>query len=316
MRVDDELLKSVVFIGHTEYVAEPGKADIERYDGTGFFVTVPSRRPGVFPFVYLVTAKHVIAKTAPNFWVRENLKAGGIHHELGGSSWFTHPSDDTADVAVFPWALDDESDHIPIPLSQFVSPEKWRLREMGIGDEVFLLGVFPSVSGMDRNTPIVRKGNLALLPEGKIRVTRDKRVEHIDAYLIEAHSFGGISGSPVFVREAAQTKFRVAMDDDKLEDVITRGAGDHHLLGLVWGHYEIDDDDLSAMYPRPPRGEERGLNLGIGIVVPASKIEETLLTHRQLVEQRTRVEEELDRNSALTVQDSTEKPPTPPPPVR
>jgi hypothetical protein len=301
MRVDDEMLKSVAFIGHTEHAGPRGQADIERYDGTGFYVSVPSKHPGVFPFVYLVTSKHVIEKTAPNFWVRENLKAGGVTLEPGDTEWVAHPSDETVDVAVFPWKLPEDRDHLPVPKEDFASREKFGPEQVGIGDELFLVGVFPSASGTEGNTPIVRKGNLAMLPEGKVRVKRDQREQYIDAFLIEAHSFGGISGSPIFVRETTRVRTQAY---GKSYDA--RMVGPQYLLGLVWGHYEIDSQDINAMHPRPPVGQELGLNLGIGIAVPAWKILETL-NHSQLLAQRRSVEDESARSGKPAKRASTRK---------
>jgi hypothetical protein len=101
-----------------------------------------------------------------------------------------------------------------------------------------------------------------------------KRTE-IAAYLIEARSMGGLSGSPVLFYhpplgqgvlggpsgwgEAMMTRFRVPT-----------------ILGLVHGQY---DDEESMI--------QRVVNAGISIVVPASKIRETLMQER-LVKARQR----------------------------
>ena len=65
-----------------------------------------------------------------------------------------------------------------------------------MGDEVFVVGLFRHRHGTQRNIPIVRVGNLAALTEEKV-ATNDFGL--VDAYLIEARSIGGLSGSPVFL---------------------------------------------------------------------------------------------------------------------
>ena len=60
MRVPDDVLKSVVFLGR---VLEKGSTREFRFLGTGFFVSVPSSLPDL-AYVYLVTAQHVADKLA------------------------------------------------------------------------------------------------------------------------------------------------------------------------------------------------------------------------------------------------------------
>jgi hypothetical protein len=64
---------------------------------------------------------------------------------------------------------------------------------IGIGDEVFMVGLFRNHLGRDRNEPIIRVGNIAAMPTDPIRsqVYGDMR-----AILVEARSIGGLSGSP------------------------------------------------------------------------------------------------------------------------
>jgi hypothetical protein len=172
----------------------------------------------------------------------------------------------------------------------FADPRDFPVNGIGIGDEVFMTGVFASASGKRRNTPIVRKGNIAMLPDDNIP-TRD--LGDIDAFLIEAHSFGGISGAPVFVRETTFTKYNLSplKPGDAPETIVSLSAGRHSLLGLVHGHWDIDDQDLNAVYAKPPK-DEGHVNLGISIIVPAAKILETL-QHPQLVEHRMSQEGEI-----------------------
>src|SRR5436309_3387462 len=74
---------------------------------------------------------------------------------------------------------------------------------IGPGDEVFMTGLFTRLEGRSRNIPIVRMGKVAMmpgeemLPDAKISGWRGG----IEAYLVEARSAGGMSGSPAFVRQ-------------------------------------------------------------------------------------------------------------------
>ena len=74
--------------------------------GTAFFVGIPSRRKEGLSYIHLVTAKHVAERLANKpFLIRVNNKKGSSEFIRGdGVTWFTHPTDDSIDVAVIPYA--------------------------------------------------------------------------------------------------------------------------------------------------------------------------------------------------------------------
>jgi hypothetical protein len=126
-------------------------------------------------------------------------------------------------------------------------------KQIGTGDEVFITGLFAHAVGSDKNSPIVRMGNIAMMPSEPIRTSEGL----MDAYLIEARSIGGLSGSPAFVRATTSL-----------------GPVPHYLLGLMHGHWDL-----------PPGAKNDGgdvfdhlgaVNMGIAIVVPAKRVLETL----------------------------------------
>jgi hypothetical protein len=67
---------------------------------------------------------------------------------------------------------------------------------IGIGDAVFITGLFSHHPGKARNLRVIRVGNIAAMPDEPVKTQRGE----MEAYLIEARSLGGLSGSPVFVR--------------------------------------------------------------------------------------------------------------------
>jgi hypothetical protein len=91
-----------------------------------------------------------------------------------------------------------------------------------------------------------------------------------DAYLIEARSIGGISGSPAFIRQTVQLP--IHMSD--IGEVAMQGLGGSFCLGLMHGHWDIKESEMNATHP--VHDPMRGVNMGIGIVVPAIKIIETI----------------------------------------
>lgn len=258
------------------------------FHGTAFFVAVPSSNEGAtFSFSYLVTAKHVAIRLQDKqFFVRINSRDGSSKLIRGeGVKWWTHPTDNSVDIAIIPCALPiTEFDYMVIPVSMFLSDEVIKNKGIGTGDEVFITGLFAHVTGSKRNIPIVRMGNIAMMPDEPIP-TSD--LGDIDAYLIEARSIGGISGSPAFVRETVQM-----------------GIGGFYLLGLMHGHWDIPSSkkDDGVLMDADSVGK---VNMGIAIVVPAKKILE-VINHPELVKMRRELDEVVRQQNLVSHKPSTE----------
>jgi hypothetical protein len=105
VRVPDVVLKCVGYVGEVFHQDNSG-IDPD-WQGTGFFVSVPGITVPHLRFHVFVTAKHVSeALNGKSVCFAVNKKGGGITHIQGNlGSWWTHPSDPTADVAVLPFNM-------------------------------------------------------------------------------------------------------------------------------------------------------------------------------------------------------------------
>ena len=266
MRIQEDVRQSVVFICLPK-TSSDGQSGIS-FVGTAFLVTIPSNAKPGESYLNLVTAKHVAEKTTHSaFLIRVNTKDGFEYIKGEEIKWFYHPTDKSVDVAVAPLMLSPEThEYKTIPVSRFLSDEIMLQKKIGLGDEVYVAGLFAHVSGSKKNQPIVRTGNIAMIPSELIPT----ELGNIEAYLIEARSIGGLSGSPAFVRET-----------------VPIGLGESYFLGLMRGHWEIsaelkNDFALNAdFFGR--------VNMGIAIVIPAKKIME-VLNHPELVDLRNKLE--------------------------
>ncbi len=264
MLVPDDVRKCVAFLGLR-------MADGNfRFAGSVFFLGRDLQGKPQADAVYAVTAKHVIdyirGTGVEHVWLRLNLKDGdATWFQTSLKDWFVHPTDTSIDVAILKIGLANTFDHLVFPYSLCITDERVRENEVGLGDEVFITGLFRHHHGSRRNIPVVRVGNLACMGEEKIST---KSFGDIDAFLIEARSIGGLSGSPVFLNLgttriiAKQMKFTI--------------GNPNYLLGLIHGHYgeaahEDDGDNLS-----PDR-----VNTGIAMVVPFHKIDEVITAHEK-----------------------------------
>lgn len=288
MQVPEEVRKCVAYVG---YNANDGP----RLGGTAFLVSVPMKEVPDKKWIHIVTARHVIEKmgqrcTDNQVWLRFNLKKeeeGAAIVEVPMDSWYFHESDESVDVAVLDWVPPTELiDCRSIPQDMFAT-DKAIGKEFGIGDEVFITGLFGHHHGRRRNIPIIRIGNIAAMPEEKIAASCHWPEQ--EAYLIEARSLGGISGSPVFVHTLPYPSRR--------ENKIVFGYM-MYLLGLIHGHWDT----------RSPEGDLLGddfdrvssVNMGIALVVPASKILEVIMRSDREKQRKERIKKLL-----------TEKGPTP-----
>jgi hypothetical protein len=287
LRIDDEILKCVAFLGlHTE-ASSMDDVDAD-WRGTAFFVSILSHDKRCAD-VYLVTAKHNVDKIAGReFIIGMNLKENrGLAYVNGdsGAKWWFHPeTPNEVDIAIMPFGPPDVVDMATVPIEgSFLSPADIPSERIGPGDEVFAVGLFTKMTGKARLIPIVRTGNIAMMPAEKIPGIKisDKWTGEIEAYLIEARSIGGLSGSPCFVRQTVHHKTVDGKTGETLK--VLHGLGKQFLLGLVHGHWEIRASERNeARIKALQRGlYEDQVNLGIAVVIPCQKIVD-VLNHPEL----------------------------------
>ena len=279
MEIADEVRKCVAFIAYRD-------AHGFRLSGTSFFVAIPfvEDLEGQH-FVYLVTAKHLIEgirekSIDQKVYVRLNFTNKPA--DLIGTSieqWVYHPTDASVDVAILPWAPPDMIDYLSFPISMALTDERIKTYHIGPGSEVFVTGLFVKHSGDRNNLPIIRVGNIALMPEEPITT----KVGLIDAYLIEARSIGGLSGSPVFIPLP-----EVVARDGKIK--FLEPAGVIYWLGLIRGHWKLPIS--SADFILDDELNQEAINMGIAVVVPASKVSDVINQPRE-VKRRTEEEKQV-----------------------
>jgi hypothetical protein len=304
MHIPDEIRKCVVFIGNRGVDGEM------EFRGTAFLAGRLVEDIG--SWIHLVTAAHIIRgmTTLPYFdgkvLLRVNDREGAAQTlEVSADKWLYHPEEENVDVAVLPFVtqLAHVMDTKAFPLDAFLNEEKRRKLQCGIGDEVFLPGLFYNHKGRKRNIPIVRVGNVAAMMEEKVLT----KLGYIDAFLVEARSIGGLSGSPVFLSLGF-----LDQPNEEEEDVILvmRGGAKRprptfHLLGLMHGHYNADlpeQDDAVA-----DSLNDEVVNMGIAIVIPSEKIMEVL--EQPMIRDKELEAEQKKREETLPVMDSVS--PTP-----
>jgi hypothetical protein len=277
MRVPDLIKGCVVFVQFTD-----GRVGTAFWLGTWNTLTADVQ-------LNLVTAAHVAKKmNRSGYKIRANRRneetslfydTGSIADELKLNqplSWFYHPTDPKhVDIAVAPvevpmmyWAIN------PLPVTMLLTDDAVRHYAIGIGDETYTVGVFSRLETTQRNRPICRTGNLAIFPEVTVETKGHVMRE---AYLIEARSLGGLSGSPVFVTETNGQAFVKPPGEPAL------WSGQTFLLGVMHGHWDATAEELKEVgfdVNEPP-----SVNLGVALVSPAKRLLE-ILTQPSLLKMR------------------------------
>ncbi len=291
VKVPDEVRKCVAFLAYRG-------AQEMRLAGTVFFVGKPIPNT-TYSFLYAVTAKHVIEAIKTHtkdqrVYLRLNFQdsdAQLVYTNI--DEWHFHPTDASVDVAVIPITFSANVDHLIYPIESLATDALIERERIGIGEEVFLTGLFVPHRGIKRNIPIIRVGNIAAMPEEPVNTRWCPT--GIEAYLIEARSIGGLSGSPVFAHlgivRHVEGKTRFAASQE----------GIFYLLGLMHGHWDMPIPDIDDIIDRNALDETsfKSVNMGIAIVVPAKKILE-VINQPKLEEMEKRTETQIRQQSAAT----------------
>lgn len=244
-----------------------------RLAGTAFFLGVtPEGSDSEQSWCAVVTALHVIAgieDSGGQIFLRVNTKGGGFEYIAMPAARWVRPdhSDGIVDAAAacfFPSEYQQKYEFKLLGEEQAITAQGLRDLHIGVGNDVYLSGLFVNHAGTRRNEPIIRSGSIAAIPEEEVK----GRYELTRAYLIECRSIGGLSGSPVFV-EPGLTYYT----DDGHIHMRTDRTRAWHLLGIIQGHWDTPPDVS-------PSNET--INQGIAIVTP---IDEALpLAHEAVMQ--------------------------------
>lgn len=272
-RIADYILNCVIYLYPSLDTAEKGI----RVGGSGFIVGVKSN-VGDFFYSYAVTNRHVIKKGNSPV-IRLNKRDGTFGYiEKKVEDWICHPNGD--DLAITPIVINQSEHQVDYYVSDqsFSDREEFKTIDIGIGDEVFIVGRFQLSEGVSQNYPTVRFGYIAKMPVEPL-----KTPDGIDqeSYLVECHSISGFSGSPVFVyvppfSHRANT-----------ETVTTKWQ--RLFLGVDWGHLPIVEKVQQKNLDKKEWADDPNLrvlnNSAMMGVVPVWKLRE-LLDEPQFMKQR------------------------------
>ncbi len=262
--------------------------------GTGFIVSVPTAVEHRF-FLYLITAWHVVfnGKGAPVVRiVQEDGRPDIFPYDL--NDWQCLPEYDITAISLSPKR--DFYNIVAIPEKLFLTEKKRDDWKIGIGDDVFMVGLFGSDSREPKiSTPSARFGHISIEPVP----VRQKNNQVADLYCLDMNSRSGYSGSPVFVY---RLPFHNLQDQAPLEQQRYHFA----LLGVHCGQFpeRWEMTPQGGLKNAIPSAEDRSLYThenyikglsGMTTVVPAWNISE-VLNLPKFKEQRDREKVQLENS--------------------
>ncbi len=280
-RTSDLFLDCVFYIFNSREAAESNDIGV---GGTGFLAGAAlENNPNHFHF-YLVTAAHVIQKAKTPF-VKFNKRGSGVEIlDLPAARWRQHPHGDDVSVChvVIPTLLFRT---MGIETERFVSLDSIGSQDIGIGDDIFMVGRFAQHSGnATQNIPALRFGNIAAMPREPI-ITADGRRQ--ESFLVECRSVPGYSGSPVFV-------YKSDFERHKRVNPLQVISDRFWLLGIDWCHLS----DVAQVRDEETGAEESSfvrVNTGMAGVIPAWKILEAI-NQDEFAEERRKADEQLTKD--------------------
>ena len=221
---------------------------------------------------WLVTARHVIEGITNDSEDGKVLLMVNNHegmridpcHEVDVGDWIRLPDDEDtgylADLALLPFIRPDDYALAPIPIEASLTPSRMEHADVSPGVDVVYPSLYFQHYGERRYIPLMRTGTLAAPADFNEPVYIKAREREAFAHLVEARSYSGVSGSPVFVVLPPARTFR---HEDKRGTFLRMMTNtEFYLLGVMITHFGLND----------PYDASELVNLGIGVVLDVSYI--------------------------------------------
>lgn len=266
--IDQRIVDSVFFLFRTEADALLGTEP----QGTGFLVVHDEQ-------LYGVSNHHVVHNAAAPV-IRLNDSNEVKVFAFDCIDWHWDPL--LGDIAAVPITNGLVSDIYRRAIyGHSMIKEKWS--KYGVGDEVFMIGMFANHHGNRRNNPLARFGNISmmaskefLIPHPTLKLNGAARL--YEAHIVDMHSRSGYSGSPVFAfrpfgkRLTQEGKWELDLGEESLD-----------LIGIHYAQFQEPFDLVDAKIVETeslvrlvgPGTTIQG-NSGMTVVAPSWKILELL----------------------------------------
>jgi hypothetical protein len=286
-RIPPAALDCVFYLYPSEDAAKEGRD----FGGSGFFVGVPSERFPNEVHLYAITNWHVACDGGDSVLRLMTLDGKPEIFDFGPEQWEFLAAYDIAALLMPP-----VSGATFVQTSQFIQPRHIGRDEgqIGVGDDVFMVGRFIDHDGGVVNRPAARFGQISVLPAP----IRQPNGATADSFCIDVHSRTGYSGSPVFVYRTPYSELDTSPPPPGVLRLPAGPASIMRLLGIHFAQFpelwELRDKENRAESREPLLIEGKyvkGLS-GMTCVLPAWMILQ-VLNVKKLRDQRAKRDDEL-----------------------
>jgi len=298
MRVPDDLIRCVTYL----YVEKSG---VREPGATAFFISVGE---GNYTAYYAVTAAHCIQTARVRYGDQLYLRLSrydGTAYDLHvpPDSWRESDRNDVAVTLIERGQLDS----FGAMDSSSIDTEAFTREKFGHGDEICLIGLFRGLPG-EPPQPITRFGMIAAMPKEPIQIKMPGNVwRRVPAFIAEALSFSGNSGSPVFGLWVART----AQDlPERLTpgEVVFLPRSFYAFVGLVHGHYNVEGDPVLSLEQGDAGGKSGGEHASLIIIIPGEAIADLLNEEDIVTERKKRAKERAPKEAVPIADDAMDTP--------
>jgi hypothetical protein len=255
-KIPQHVLKSTFFLYRTADEAERA----ENAAGTGFIVLLQLASDLRAYLTLGVTNWHVAVGAGASV-VRVNRRDGSADiFDFDPSEWVFTPKGD--DVCYVTLSIDPEvHDATAIPFNLFVTEELLAQKQIGVGDDTFMFGLYVDSRDHATGVPSARFGNISMMSNVQRQVTGCMN----PSLVVDMHSRSGFSGSPVFVYRTIGAN----LDHANSSDMIVNEGSFFAFLGIHWGQFK-EEWKVHGTSAEPERSVS-GMS-GLTMVIPAWRL--------------------------------------------
>lgn len=224
-KIPQDVLKSSFFVYEKLADAEKAINPI----GTGFLIGVASKKQTIgsrfFASIFATTNQHVVRD-------RCAVRIEDVCAETKEDDWIFNSTGD--DFAITPIRLDHCYDTRFIPTTSFATEEFITENEIGVGDDVFMFGLYVDNQNYATGIPSARFGHISMMPhEQATAIVQNATGPTAPSIILDMHSRSGFSGSPVFVYRTPGSN----LDHANSGNLMLNEGALFKFLGIHWGQF-------------------------------------------------------------------------------
>jgi len=232
--------------------------------GTGFMVTVPSRRIPDKSYGYVITAHHVIQGQNPVMVTVPSALNGELYPPVMVDDW-RQPLP-KVDLALAPFGERDDRNYFGIPINRYMLP-KYPQAGPNLGAPIYYIGLFVPAWRM-----MARAGTVGALD---VENMKHGGGYEYTCHLIDCRSYDGFSGSPVFVQLSYSGLEKTIIPWPPPPGHEWGDVGRMYYVAVLCGMFTAHYSDEKSPIQNPEQAISR---YGVGVMVMGDEIQEALMT--------------------------------------